>query len=455
MTTGSVNASNADHVTYAVQGKSAPAESGEAAAAATAAAGDSAEISALAKELAANSELDKVDTSQSAEQARLASREAKDGEGARFDAVLADLRSKYSEQEAISRFNDFMRSEGYEIQENVADRDKPSLGGKLYGGRINASPLLTMGSMAFALGKPIISLADVQSLRLSPGDYQSTPYSSPAQSAPRNLYGRSTREASTASFNTHSTVTGVMENGEMKYTQSTWASYNASINSYFDDAQEFWKNRNVDELSEQAGFDVGAYVDNLSVHWGKAFAAESVNTDLGSIMSGILAEAGVALGAGENLVFNMSYSDGGRINGLFVYGNFGDAALRETMQSAIDQALARDPSILKRFVDEYNSVEEFDVGQLAGTYANGLQSNKYIQQRQFVMSGDQPSTVVMGSGLDFTQTGYTYVKKLSDTFDADADAIAVRGRDYTTKSDPEEYARMKQFIDEVKDSRTV
>lgn len=446
MTVGSVNSNNSDVVVYvAVDQKAEKTKQAEEKIETTSTKQtDTVAISAEARrkydDSIANTELGKVNTTQSVEQARYATRETKDAEGARFDAILKELRGKYSEQEAISRFNDIMCSEGYEVFENVDDSTKYRSGASINGANANGVGYLG-GSIAFLKGRQLVSLNDVQ-------DGSSNSYSSgnTVLDQHANMY------AHASSFNTASVLNGSMMNGEMKYTASTWASYNASINITFDNVADFWKSRNVDELSAKAGFDVGEYVNNMSSYWGKAFAAESVSSDLANIVSDMLSKAGIILESGSNVNLSFNSRDGKNI-GLTVDMDFGDDALRDRLQSIVDDEVSKNPGILAAFEKENNSVEQFDVGKLDGAYANGVQSNQYIQERQFIMSGDQPSAVVMGSGLDSVQKGYTYIKKISNSFDPAADIVELRGNDYTVNSDPQEYARMKQLAKDIRDER--
>ncbi len=410
---------------------------------------DSAEISALAKKLAGSSEFDNVNTTKTAEQKKYDTVEAKEAEGAWLDAILKDLRGKYSEEEAMSRFNDFMRSQGYEIYEKVEDSTKPTGSSKLYGSKSNASYSFfnAGGNLLFTNGMPLkdpFPMSNAGSIPSAAEYNKDRSTMLAAYESPQNA---------TYSFSTTSTVDGRMVNGKIQYDQATWAKYNAGLNSDFEKTMEFWKKRNTQELTEQAGFDVGQYVEDMSLYWGKAFAAESVSTDLGSMVNDILNQAGIKLEPGQNLNLRIDY-EGTTSMRLIANTDFGDEEMQKRLQSILNAALSEDPNILSAFKAESDRVAEYDLTALEGAYSNSTQSNKFLQQRLFTMSGNHPSTIVMGSGLDHRQTGYTYIKKLSNSFDANADQVDIRGKSYTTSTDPEEYARMKSLFDELKQVRS-
>ncbi len=412
---------------------------------------DSAEISALAKELAGSSEFDNVNTTKTAEQRKYDTVEAKEAEGARLDAILKDLRRKYSEEEAMSRFNDFMRSQGYEIYENVEDSTKSIGTSKFYGSKSNTSGIFALRDILYMSGIPLEDRFPFKvTMTYAGSDPTAVPYNR-SQSHILETYQSS--QQSTVSFSTTSSVDGKMVNGKMQYEQATWARYNAGLTSEFEKTMEFWKNRNTQELTEQAGFNVAKYVEDMSLYWGKAFAAESVSTELGSKVSDILKQAGIILEAGQNLNLRIDYTDGAG-KGLTVNTDFGDTEFKNKLQSVLNAALSADPSILSAFRAESARVPQYDLNSLVGAYSNSTQSNQFLQQRIFTMSGNHPSTIVMGSGLDHRQTGYTYIKKISNSFDVNADQVEIRGRSYATHDDHEEYVRMRSLMEEIRGRRT-
>ena len=398
---------------------------------------NSAEISDIAKDLANGSELAKLNTSQNAEQKKYGSSQARQDEGARLDAYLNELRQKYGENEAMSRFNEYMRSEGYEVYENVSSSTRPEMGVTGLGSNTFERAYGTLGTNPLTLGMHL-SLADVGQSGgsgISTGGYTATS---------TNIH---------SSFKLQSSVAGSVRDGNIEYDSSTWAVYDAGFSS--GDSSEFaeWSKRNAAALSEKAGFDVGEYLDKFTSNtpiWGKAFAAESVSTDLAGILSSILKDSGIQLAADENMSFIARESEDGGVTGLDVNMNFGDAVLREKIQTAIDSAFMKDPAIAKAFTTENRSVAQADLDSLS--YDNGAQSRQFAQQRMFLFSGDNTSAVVMGSGLDSKQSGYVYVKKIADSVDLTADTIRITSRTDSGKA-MEQAARTNQLAEEIKKSQ--
>lgn len=321
-------------------------------------------------------------------------RKKRDAEGERYDAVLKDLREKYTEAEAISRFNDFMRSEGFEVQETITDDTKQDY--------YNTKAQFGKGASHIARKMAVKNGAD-----------PSTVYKS--DSLPRDLDLGSHLQS-------YSSIAGSREDGQTSYAAGTWAVYNAYDKSYYDDTFSEWKNRNIEELNTTAGFDVGKYVDEMKTISG-SFAAESVNGELGNMIASILSGAGIELDGGDELVMWLKTDETGKYSGLECKGSNLDDETKTQLQTALDEAVKKDPDILNAFVDEMNSVKEYDLSQLDIAFNSGMQSMSAQQARLFVYSNQQPDAVVMGSNLSLQANGYVYQKKISDEVDYNVDSF--------------------------------
>ncbi len=445
MATDAISSAATAYQTYTTPGTTSKSDTSKPSAAA--AQTDSAEISAAARALAEQEALNEVDTGTPAD-ATYSSKEGKEAEAARFDAKLAELRSQYSEQEAIERFNEFMRSEGYEVREKVQEDTLPQKTATAFlnGKAVQLVGVISIGNSAFShlLGKPVDTV--LRNVRDGRTFMESSSYSSHFNDSVGTAVSLVNRKNMSDSHYTASTVTATMVDGKMQYKEATYAIYNAATNSQYN-AVEFWKNRNADKLSEKAGFDVGEYVNNLGNLWGDAFAAESVSTELGTFLQNVLDSAGITLNPDQNLHFFVDM-EGDRATGIGV--GFGQNDTR--IQSALDKAVKDNPSILQAFAKEYASVEQYDLDQLGG-FNNGVQSCTFQQNRSFVISGAQPGVAVMGSNLMQRGTGYEYVKKVSDTLDLQADVVEVKAKPYTTAMSQEEHLGVRKLIDEVRDER--
>jgi hypothetical protein len=186
---------------------------------------------------------------------------------------------------------------------------------------------------------------------------------------------------SSSNLQTYSSIRGAMgSNGEVEYLAETYANY-------------------ASDLSGEARGVTGTSV-------------VSESTDLGALAANLLKKAGVELGEGESMRFNLNE------NGeLSVYGGGFDAA----EYAALQDALAADPSIARAFKAEYDSVAQVDTSSLAGAYDDGVRSVSYQAHRSFTYSASNPSAVVMTDSVSARSTGYNYQKKVSDSFDINAD----------------------------------
>jgi hypothetical protein len=370
-------------------------------------------------------------------------RESRENQGALFDAYLNELRQQYGEEEAMARFTEFMKSQGYEIDDTVDDDMKPTKGSSTLGMKTNDRRfhnLMVLNPNLESIFGPILRLKDIG---ISGGTGMTT----------RGFYIPT--EHSGSNFNIWSTAKETTKDGNTRYEAGTWAVYDSAYNADQSKVFDFWKNRNIEELSKEAGFDVGKYVDSVfesTPVWGKSFAAESVSTDLARIVNSILEEIGVRLEAGNNLALSLREDGKGGYDGMYVHMNFGDDALREKIQSAFDKAMGSGSANLNAFLNENAKVEAYDVGTLDGAFNNGVQSKQYFQQRRFLMSGDEPSAIVMGSGLDSQQKGYRFIKKVSNELDLTADTIWVKNST-DSRNLGEQAASMLRLIDEVRQNR--
>lgn len=401
---------------------------------------DTVEISDEARTLSANensaettsSVMDDINTTQTKEQASVSTTDSRNAEGARLEEYLNELREKYGEEEAMSRFTDYMHSQGYEVSEN----ETPTLLGGSTNKRIYG--IISNTSLYERLGIPRkVSLAELK------GTGDGAGYGDRSYIRTDNVHN---------SFIVTSNLNTTIKNGQTQYNAETWAQFDALTNTTNSKTLDFWKQRNTDELSEEAGFDISEYLANFTSStktWGKAFAAESTSSELASMMNTILSNAGYALESGQNIAFTLETNSSGTITGIMANTNFANDADQKNIQSAIDRALRDDPGILKAFNAENSAVRQYDVTQLDGIFDNGAQSSSYAQQRQFLLSGDEPSVMVMGSGLDYSAKGYVFTKKISDSFDATADLIELRSTSDSVSSWQNYIADKKQIVEFV------
>ena len=116
----------------------------------------------------------------------------------------------------------------------------------------------------------------------------------------------------------------------------------------------------------------------------------------------------------------------GNLTGLDSVFNTGAEAEHRRFNELLQQRLADDPAFLQAFADQYAAVPRSDARSLEGDeIASLLDTSATYQQRAFVYSGSQPETVVMGDCLQFANNATLHRKKISDTFNPNAEGIMV------------------------------
>lgn len=316
---------------------------------------------------------DIAESSAAATEKTLGTRKGRDALAADYNAVLKELRGQYGEAEAMRRFDAFMESEGYE---RVAE-DRP--------GGMKASGGLHAALRALITGFKVDGI--------------------PPLGQKGSLY---------SNLSTSSSIVGAFSNGEVKYLAETYANYAAYANNEVRDALNGLYQKNLESAQSGTSIDLAAYMEkNFSSN--PQISAVSVSTELGSIAAKLLEAAGVELGEGGFASFSLKEDN----SGLYISGVFEDS---EAVQKAIDSVLQQNPDMLQAFTHEYNRVALSDTTDLAGAYDDGMHSIEYGQaQRSFIYAASEPSAVVMTDAVGVRVTGYNYQKKVSDSFDTDAD----------------------------------
>ncbi len=358
---------------------------------------DSVEISNRARELYHGYDV-KQTTCPGADH-RFDTRESRDNQAERLDNILQDLRGKYDEEEAMRQFTEVMRQEGFEVKDSKYHATEQNYAVARSG---NLRLVLRTNWGFFN--------PQVASLKAQP-EVPTFDFSS-------NLYTYS------------STVVHKKTNNEIESQTNTWAVYDAFSMQSLPKTIEFWENRNMDDLNSQTDFDMRGYVDNLVTPGYDIFSAESVSTTLASSVSAILQQAGVTLEAGQEISMYTRVNNNGGVNGINIKTTFGDEQLNAKIQAVFDRVATPNSSILNQFIEEEGKVENYNLDLLPDACKNGTQSVTFYQHRGFILSGSEPSMVVMGSFLHGQGEGYTFQKIVSDKFSFESDLFSVTGRSY-------------------------
>jgi hypothetical protein len=317
-----------------------------------------------------------------------------------YNAALDELRSQYGEAEAMRRFDEFMKSEGFE---KIEYDDSGIFGNAFhvnYGANYSADPRSRINSLTIHMEEAALQLKVAANLGAVLGENRIS------FNRDSNLHLRSILQTDKI-------------NGKSEYFAETTATFAAGFSDEVLSAIDSFFNRNIGELQEEVGFDLAALMKKYSPT-GQT-SAVSVSRDLAAITNGLLKRAGMELGSGESVSMQVEADESGAVTGLFVAD--------ERLQEVIDSAIASDPSILRAFSREYGSVA-VDVDSLNGQYGGESHSVDYVHaKREFILSGDDPSAMIMADTLGIRSTGYTYQKKVSDSFDPDVDSVStlVRG----------------------------
>ena len=352
---------------------------------------DSVEISDEARALynaAEKSSKEPETSTQNAARKSMDSKEGREAIASGYNAVLDEFRSRYGEEEAMRRFDEFMKSEGFEKVE--AD------GADVFGNGVHIGTSTDPRSH-FNGASVVVERADA------------------GGNVSNALRENGVTFNNDSSLHLRSTIRADRVNGANKRLAETTASFAAEYSDDVLRAMDSFFNRNLDDLQKGVGFDLAAEMKKHSPTG--QISAVSTNKDLAAITNDLLRQAGITLGAGESLSMRLATDENGVVTGLSV----GD----EQLQKAIDRAVSDDPSILRAFANEYGSVA-FDADSLDGQYGGAGRSVEYVHAgREFILSGDDPSTMIMADRIGVQSTGYTYQKKVSDSFDPDADSVSV------------------------------
>ena len=300
-----------------------------------------------------------------------------------YDAILKDLRTRYAEPEAMRRFDEIMRADGFERFE------------------YSSTELPLSGSNSTAAGlanRPveILPLEHADAIRQMP------------------------RDTTSANMVLHSSVHAGMQGDEAAVATESWAIYGAE-RPYSEEMQAAWQSRYKDAAQKDAGVDLDAYMAGLSDAAQRSVV--STSSDIASRVSRILQENGVELGSGEYLDFSVFVDDRGE-EFLQVGGNWGMNGPQlplgdifggdKEFVAAIKRRMA-DPPVENPFQED-------------GDFQDGDRSVEYSVSRRVTFRADEPSTAVMNDRLGVTGKGYTYVKKAGDYFDPEAGSYSVRAQ---------------------------
>ncbi|MDR0867263.1 MAG: hypothetical protein LBP75_02165 [Planctomycetota bacterium] len=364
--------------------------------------GDSVEISAAAYAAFANFSA----TAGAISAVDLSTKEGRAEQAKNYDALLAGLRDEYDEPEAMRRFDEIMRADGYElrIERGIS-------------GGINACDVEYIGGINFASGSAQFTESQIPqiSAALSP-----------------------TKPATNMSA--YSSITAAEINGREEYWAETSVAYNVTASAKMSETFAAWRDRPVaDDLQAQINFDLSEYMDKFRATGDAStldsaagvisnrmnngqIAAVGVSADLATVAKTVLEKAGVTLAAGENLMFSFVEDGAGK-------GNFRLHALITStdgnrFSAEIDDVLKNDADIFQAFQAKSDRIAFADLSEI-GSYSDGPRFVSYGQSRKFIFSADEPSTLVIGDQLSVDSEGYTYQKKISDRFITTADYFSI------------------------------
>lgn len=322
--------------------------------------------------------------------------------GEYYSSVLEDFRSRYSEEEAMRRFDDFMESEGFE--RGPSDSTMSTFPGTLNSPGGALGNLYSMGSFLFALEHGL-GMGGLDDSRL-----------------------------------TLSSTIGVAEiNDEYRIFAESVANFYAYNSDATRGVVADWANQYADQFAEVSGMDMNELRDALG--WKSDYVAiAGADRDLGSTMMDIVGEAfqkaGVEFSGNEQLNFSLTYDEQGNATGITAdylpaeWELSTDAefrkylALQDDINKQLSNAVANDPSLLDSFSAMSAGVPMTTADSLDGAFSDGDRGVSYGVSRSFVISAAQPDTMVMSDSLRVYQTGYTYHKK-TDAFDPEADKVVL------------------------------
>lgn len=327
-----------------------------------------------------------------------------------YNEILNDLRSQYDEVEALRRFNEIMEADGYEV---VTDFNGTSGVRETFG---------TSTSTRYT-GNRWLATLDNDPIR--------------------GIWTADNKNDS--NLRTHSYIYADEINGQTNYLAGTYSNYSAAVNDEVKEALNALYYENLKTAQGKIdGIDLEEYANKVFGSGSSPNSIVSASRDLGSITQDLLKKTGVTLSEGQNVSFELFQDENGEFTGLHVSGDVD----MEKVQKEVDRIIAKDPSILQAFVDEYNSVDFIDVSSLDGQFDNGVQSLKYSNGgRKFVISGDDLSVTVMTEGVNVMASGYVYQKKESDAFDPYADSTSVVAGFAGFDGDETDYQKVREDLE--------
>ncbi|MCD7898123.1 MAG: hypothetical protein LUG50_15865 [Planctomycetaceae bacterium] len=308
----------------------------------------------------------------------IASLEGRQNAAKDYDSILASLRAQYSESRAMSMFDEIMRADGFERIE-YSDAHIAMQGG--YSDTLTGLTQKPSG----VVHEDQAALVD----KLSP-------------------------DTSSENMVLHSSLAAAIQGDKAVVSAESWAVYGAS-RPYSSELQAYWQGRYKEAVQDDADFDVDSYMAVLPESSQRSVV--SVNDDLGTMVSRILAENGIELGSGEYLEFKIDAQDG-----IMVGGNWecGDYAFSDIFNASEEFVAAFKAQMVNPPLE--------DVTGLQGSFDQGDRSIAYSVSRSVIFSADTPSTAVVNDRLGVTGKGYTYVKKAGDYFDPNAGSYSITAK---------------------------
>ncbi len=304
-------------------------------------------------------------------------RQGRDEMGEYYNNVLKNLRSLYDEPEAMRRYDEFMRSEGY----------VPAGSDAYYG--LQSVPNLFATSMRTGPTGP-----NCQPLCIST--------TSTDRPFPLSLGGNSQ-----AAYQTNSMLRTEVINGETQFFAQTFGLMHAD-RPWTEEMQTAWQSQS----SQFDNVDTQALLETLPDGDRRMVAGK--NDALGARIAAALERENIALDPDQSLTMKFTFD---------ISGFTGIA----TGNADVDRVLNADPLLARDIYDYSASVAPADLSALPGQYGdneNGT-SIAYSQRSELVYAPGTSESLIATNVLEMQAAGYTYVKQLSDEFDPSADSLSV------------------------------
>lgn len=291
--------------------------------------------------------------------------------GKNYDAILKELREQYNEPEAMRRFDEIMRAEGFERVENANS------------------------CVSFVLGSD---------------DDKAGGFPHHPIALSRMPHDELTRQLGSSAKDTNivmmSKVSGIPVDGKTQIAAESWVVYGAG-RPYSDSMQSSWQNRYLDSAREQAGFDIDEFMAALPDASQRSVVA--VDDGFGALIDDILRQNGIELESGSRLEFDVDCR--------------GDLIVRGGGDAVPDGIFRSSPEFLAAFQEHMNNPPPEDISQFASSFEDGDRSVKYSTTRSVFFRSGEPSATVTVDYLGVAGEGYTYVKKAGNYFDPRAESV--------------------------------